>query len=582
MSRDCGRLLNVKHWLFGLVVLCSGLAPRVVGAQAVAGTVVTIDSVTPISGAIVVATAPDGSIVRTLTAVGGRFLLRFPRDGQWHLSVLRIGFTPSPPIVLHLTGQETQRLTLVAQSAPVMLQAISAKGSTECRVRPDTGLLVARVWEEARKAMLSVTLQSQDAVTGEWLEYRRTTNATGRLVTEQDVSVQRHTTQHVFRSPSSETLAREGYVVSDSSGLTFYAPDPEVLLSDSFSASHCFRLSKASASASASRDSVIGVSFEPTRSNQNVRDIAGTVWIDARTSELRSVDFSYTNLPSTRETVASGGQVTFARLPSGVWIVRSWYAQLPVLVAPPRMNAPGTAGTRSGTLIPVVQSVHTTGGEAFRISRGESVLTSWPMPYAHLQLVSNDARVPIAGASVSLRGTNIRLTSDSLGRVRAGPLPSGQYEAHIILALGDSIVSSTLIKTIEVGALASVDSLVLPNAVSLFRTQCQKSATSSAGTAMLRGTVRNSHGQLMANAVVETRFMRTDARLLKAKSVRWREETLQTRTNDRGQWVMCGIPHEVDIAVEVRGDALTAKRRVRVDDARMFLTVDLIVEISRN
>ena len=500
-------------------------------------------------------------------------MLRLPQDGRWQITILRIGFAPTLTSVL-VSGEDVVRVTVVARSAPVMLQAVRVRGATECRVRPDTGLLVARAWEEARKAMLTVTLQSQDSTLfGEWVDYSRTTDSTGRLIIEQRVSVQRHVTQHVFRNESGDELARTGYVTTDSAGITFNAPDPEVLLSDAFASSHCLGL----VAASLDNQSLIGVSFKPTQSPRNFYDIEGTIWIDATTSQLRSVNFTYTNLPNTHPTIAGGGEVKFARLSSGIWIVSSWYAQLPMFTARPSTSAPGTSSATTGVVTPVVQTVHSTGGDAFRISSGDSTLIVWPMPNARIQLVSHDSRVPIAGAHVTLRGTNVDAVSDSLGFASIGPLPAGRYEMSIELTAVDSIEAPTIKRELAMQTGAPIDTVVLPDMPALLRRVCSELA-STAGTAVLRGTVADVRGQFVPHATIEVTFLRVDARLLKIGSVKWNEETVRAETNDRGRWSMCGIPHETDLTITVRGNALTAKRQLKIDDTKTFVTVNLVVQ----
>ena len=66
------------------------------------------------------------------------------------------------------------------------------------------------------------------------------------------------------------------------------------------------------------------------------------MWLDAESSELRSLDFQYQNLDLEVDTQQLGGTVEFARLPSGAWIVRHWAIRVPVIGAgPPRRSVGG-------------------------------------------------------------------------------------------------------------------------------------------------------------------------------------------------------------------------------------------------
>jgi hypothetical protein len=148
---------------------------------------------------------------------------------------------------------------------------------------------VARIWEEARKAMLASTLRSYGTVlTGTWMVYERTTDSTGRVVRDQRVRLAQQPTQRVFQSLPADSLTRVGYVVQDRSGLSYYAPDPDVLLSEAFSDDHGFRLSSSPVDSSA----LLGIGFMPARRERGRYDIAGSVWIDRASAELRAVDFT--------------------------------------------------------------------------------------------------------------------------------------------------------------------------------------------------------------------------------------------------------------------------------------------------
>lgn len=169
-----------------------------------------------------------------------------------------------------------------------------ARGATE-RVRiVFTGMTVARVWEEARKAMLTTQLTADGApMFAEWIEYDRTLDSTARIVRQQRVRTSRNPTTRAFRSVPAELLRDQGFVVADTNGTVYYAPGAEALLSDAFVSGHCFQL----VTSSDGDARLVGVSFAPTRERRDLREIEGTLWVDRATSELRSLEFRYLNLP---------------------------------------------------------------------------------------------------------------------------------------------------------------------------------------------------------------------------------------------------------------------------------------------
>jgi hypothetical protein len=108
-------------------------------------------------------------------------------------------------------------------------------------------------------------------------------------------------------------------------GWTIFGPDETVLLSESFAATHCFRLVR-----DRDRPTQIGVSFQPVP-RRKVPDISGVIWVDEVTSELREINFHFVNAAELSQFNA-GGFTRFARVPSGAWIVAEWKLTAPKLM----------------------------------------------------------------------------------------------------------------------------------------------------------------------------------------------------------------------------------------------------------
>jgi hypothetical protein len=60
-----------------------------------------------------------------------------------------------------------------------------------------------------------------------------------------------------------------------------------------------------------------------------VPDVVGTLWLDEKSYELRFVEFTYSQVQSGADSALVGGELHFARLPSGAWIVRRWFLRTP-------------------------------------------------------------------------------------------------------------------------------------------------------------------------------------------------------------------------------------------------------------
>lgn len=562
--------------ILAIVVALACMTAAPVSAQSIAGRVVLTDTTTGVGGAIVVATDSAGASVRALTNPRGRFSLRVPHTGRYDVQLLRIGYRPTKvPALLVASASEPTIVTLVAESSRILLSAMNVRSTSACRVQPDSGQLVARVWEEARKAMLASQLRADDQANGaeyigEWMEYDRTMDSTGRIVRQQRVQSVRHPTRHVFKSLTADSLARAGYVVQDNSGIAFYAPDAEALLSESFVLTHCFRISE-----SRDRDTtVIGVRFEPTRTRSGVHDIEGTLWVDRNSAELRTLEFRYTNFPPVADDVAGGGHVDFRRLSGGQWIIEAWAARFPVLGPRDRTNRAGTSRTVFAADNLVVRSLQQTGGEVARMLVGDSALLVREAAATRIQLVSRDPNVSVADATILLHGTDYNTATGPNGTARIGPLPAGRYIASVFIPQLDSLGAPPLQFEVVAQLGARVDSLELPRASVMLANVCPRSATDS-GTAMLRGTVRDKDGKVLQHVPVAVQYQKVDARALKIGLVGWTYHTLTDSTNARGRWQMCGVPHETDLVISAESEAGLDRRRFRIADARMFDVVDL-------
>ncbi|HZI42938.1 MAG TPA: carboxypeptidase-like regulatory domain-containing protein, partial [Gemmatimonadaceae bacterium] len=433
-------------------------------AQTVRGVVVLPDDA-PAPGVIVTAVDERGVWVgRALANARGEFVLRLPQGGRVALQLLRIGHRPTigPTIVVGADAVVTRRL--VFTPAPVSLRAVSVNASETCTVGSDTGLAIARVWEEARKAMLSTQLSADDApLVAEWIEYERDLDSRGRTVLDQRVRTSRHPTTHAFRSQSAAFLADSGYVVADRELATFYVPDVDVLLSDAFASGHCFGLVD---SRQAGTDSLIGIGFHPAASRRDLRDIEGTLWLDRQSAELRRLEFAYTNLPAAATAAHAGGAVEFMRLDEGIWIVSRWNVRMPQLVLErpmfPELRRIVVVGTRTA-----LRAVKESGGEVTAVRMRDSVLYQLLGSEILVQVTGGDELIRAEHAVLTLDGTDYVATADGSKRVALSPVLVGRYHARVRTPLMDSLGIAAVEAEVEARSLAHIDTIVLPRARTL-------------------------------------------------------------------------------------------------------------------
>lgn len=304
------------------------LSAAPLGAQTVLGTAVDAAEAAPVRGAFVILLDAEGvERDRALTSSTGAFRLRAGRPGSYRLRLERIGFEDLVTEPFELAADETVSRRLTATAQPIELSGIRvAGGEARCGIPPAEARELSRVWNEARKALEATAWTNRQS-------YYRFDGLIVRQVLDEDGEPQgppeyepiRLYGRHPFRSVQADDLAYGGWVQREGArGLKFYAPDAEVLLSDSFLSRHCFRLARDD-----SARNLVGVEFEP-RPDRYIPEISGVLWVDRETAELRSLVYRYENLELPVDTEHIGGRVEFDHLPDGGWIVRKWEIRTPL------------------------------------------------------------------------------------------------------------------------------------------------------------------------------------------------------------------------------------------------------------
>jgi hypothetical protein len=382
--------VSATRALLAIAVVSAVLLPTRLDAQQLRGQVLLSDSSSRVPGVIVVATDARGGVTRTLSGLDGDFLLRLPHAGQFFVQALRIGHRPTviPPVTV--ADGETASVRIVLADTPVTLAAVSVRGERVCRISQDSGQLVARMWQEARKAIAATQLTASDEpLVAKWIVFDSVGDRNEKVMRGGKVTQRAGATSAVFVSLSPDSLERAGYVTEDGHGLSYQAPDANVLLSGSFAASHCFH---AQPPVTEHAD-WIGVGFQPSRERPGLADIEGTLWLDRESAELRLLEFRYTGLPRGLGGVESGGRVEFVRLSTGNWIIKRWSLRVPRAARIETLK-------RLGTLY-AVSAMQATGGAVTEIRHAGSVLFSAPRTVGRILGVFDDATgQPLQGAEV--------------------------------------------------------------------------------------------------------------------------------------------------------------------------------------
>lgn len=392
------------------------------GAQLVHGTVREAGSGAPLAGVVVSIHRPaDGnpttSLAATLTNTSGEFSITPGDTGYFILIVKRIGVRQfqSPPFVL-APGQ-THRLDVTLDPVRYELPVVTVSAATPCRARGADRGRIAALWEEARTAITASELSLRDRLFRATItRYQRQLEARQLITRGETRNSRSGVTEHAFVSIPAESLAVHGYArVLPDEVVEYFAPDERVLLSELFVRDHCFGLA---------RDNIageVGITFEPVR-NRRVSDIEGTLWLDARTFELRRVAFRYTNFPSPVRDPRIGGEVHFARLSSGAWHVSRWFMRVPRV----ELQRETTGTPRTGRVVvdrPVIVGFTEDGGTAI----SDDARDGRRLASLNGQVVDSTGSTPLRGARISLSGLALATDSRSDGSFRLDLIPAGNY-----------------------------------------------------------------------------------------------------------------------------------------------------------
>jgi hypothetical protein len=357
-----------------MLVLALVVQGGTAAAQAVGGRVVS-DAGTAVPGAVV--TALDSAGVPILAALAddsGRFALRLPSAGRFQLQVLRVGYAPTLDNPLRLEPGATAKRTIIASAARTELPDEQREASPAC-YDPAGSSSLEVVWGHVRTALLSTRLtRLTRGYTMDVEVMARREFADRRRPTINDRTVLVGTPLRALTSVPPEELASTGYLSRTPTGDRFQAPHEDVLLSDSFEATHCLRLLPWDATAATLR-----IGFEPIEGRQ-VPDVRGIITLDRATLELRRVEFTYTGLTRAGTAGDAGGEITFRRLPDASWITGSWLLTQSIAeqYVAPRPLVAGRFGAPPSPRPEITSGVNriVTGGTVTRIRARDAVVWS--------------------------------------------------------------------------------------------------------------------------------------------------------------------------------------------------------------
>jgi hypothetical protein len=518
------------------LALCGPVVPA--HAQLVRGIVTDRASGDPIPGVVItLAAVPSGATLDVLSNPQGEFAARLGAPGRYVLVAKRIGAGRYTSPSFAIGEGETRRMDVVLDLAPRSLgeplPRVIVSALEVCPGRSTEADRVAELWEEIRTALQAVQVSVRDSLVGGRMSLfvRALHPRNLRVLSESRVAL-RPISAQPFASLTGDSLSTIGYwreLPGDS--LALYGPDASVLVSRAFLRDHCYRI----APPQRDRRGLVGLAFEPV-ATRRLPDVAGTMWVDSLTRALRFVEFRYVRIPREIDVPRVGGEVHFARLPSGAWVVNNWFIRMPQFA----LDGSGRFGSRlfdqDGRR--VVLRLREGGGEL----TGNAVPTSFSTAILKGRALDT-LRAALAGATVQLTGTWHRTSADLEGRFRFGQLYPGTYEVAARTPGYSELGVNASEEEITVGRGDSVNVELHAVGRDAIRARHCQGRESLPGSATLRVVARDTLALPVPGIAVHLSWTRYDQRAWDARLLyQGLPMTLRGVTDESGAVVFCAIP----------------------------------------
>ncbi len=532
-----------------LFLVSSGL-PEATRAQTAQGRLVDRDTGVPVEGALVLLLNPDFETEGgSLTNEDGRFLIRAPGSGRFILRAFRIGYETITSEPIDLLQGDVFDIRLETGVSPIELSELRVEAESRCVVRPGENLELARVWEEARKALtVQEWAEGENLLRFQAIKFQREMDPESNLVLSETRQVMEGVSSNPVQSRPGEELMAQGFVRPVEDGrFDYFGTDASVLLSDPFLDTHCFRFR-----VSAESPDLIGLAFEPVR-EKRPPDIEGTLWLDRNTARLRFLEFTYDWAPWEAAAGVAKGRVEFLELPNGAWTIPRWWIRMPTL----NLQFPVEEGDRpTARLIGTLE----VGWEVQEVSTLTRQLVA-PRALGAVRGLVRDAvsHRPLPGVRVVLSGTPRAAVTDMDGEFVMEGVPEGGYEVSFTNPLLDSLGVSLRGEEINVRGEQSAGVLLeSPPKGGILETLCGSPAGDPT-PAVLTGTVwMTGTGEPVADATVDVEW-----EVREYRGAERRRGRIAVATDDKGRYRACVVPAGRGINVSATsGDFRSASQRL--------------------
>ncbi len=563
-----------------MLLLAAAVCPPSLSAQRVRGEVMYPDSTSAASQVIVIAADANGvDVAQTTSGQSGAFDLQLPRSGQYRIRALRLGFRPTRVAPVDVAADQTRSIRIILSPSIVSLAQVRVRGQSVCGVRADSGQLVADLWQQARFALLSTALApAEQQLVWSATSYERTLDPSGSVVRAESVTVVRGARARPFGSVPVDALADAGYVIEDKTGVTYRAPDAEVLLSESFAAGHCFT----AVPPPLAHPEWVGLNVTPARARARLSDIDGVLWIDRATAELRLFEYRYTGIPEEGVKAGAGGRVEFVRMSTGQWIVNRFEIRMPSYVLTRSLEGVDSWALRVTRTS--VREIRLKGGEGIEVGdRAGNMLYQSTEGTLDAFLIAPDSESSGAAAQLELADTRYATVADSTGRARLEHVRPGRYMARILSPAMYRAGVAPSERVLDVAADAPVTTvrIVLPSGGDLRRAVCGDSIAAERG-ALLYGVVADSLRRSLRAMRFAVNWTRASAASKGTPAPRASTEEHELAFDEIGRWRLCGVPTDRALSLVARAIGFEeAGFSVRLSPGRASVEVSLPDSVVR-
>lgn len=184
---------------------------------------------------------------------------------------------------------------------------------------------------------------------------------------------------------------------------------------------------------------------------------------------------------------------------------------------------------------------------------------------------------PMAKVQVWIPGTTISAVTDKSGQFSLLNVPAGRQTVAYSAAAFDSIGIGD--RALEITVDASKNQTIrlnAPSGATLWKALCTNKTRIGSDSGIAWGAITDAHsGKLLSGAPVS--FGWYDMKVDDKKALQFAEVRTEVLTDSTGQYVACGVPTDLSIAIQALGDsAASGEVQFKVSE-RMLYRVDLTV-----